>query len=415
MEKNDSHKQILKSTSIFGGVQIIIILAGIIKSKVIAVLFGAQGIGVLGIYQSIVELVKNFSVFGLNYSSVTEISKLENEDEKQAELRNIIFVSFGLSSVLGSLILLSFSWLFSKAAFGNNNHTINIALLSIAVLFSILSMSILSILQGMRKIKALASANFFSTILGLGLSIFIYYVFGFSGIMISMISSSVLALAVSIYFYRNTLHPKKLSFQFPKVSRISPLFKAGSVIMIAGLTETLTIYIVRAFISKDSGLDSVGFFMGAWSISTIYLSAILGAMGTDFFPRLSSLHDNNKEFNRLIIEQTEMALLLAAPVIVFMLSFVRPIIYLLYSPSFDPSSSILIWQLFGDFFKILSWPLGFALLARGLSKHYLVVNVFWNVLYFGIMYFTWSIWGLTTTGISFLSGLAIWILPNALH
>ena len=51
-EQQSSYRQIMKATSIFGGVQVFQIFFQVIRSKFIAVLIGPVGMGIVGLLTS---------------------------------------------------------------------------------------------------------------------------------------------------------------------------------------------------------------------------------------------------------------------------------------------------------------------------------------------------------------------------
>ena len=52
MNKESSYRHILKYTSLFGGVQGLNILIGLVRNKVIAILLGPLGVGLISIYNT---------------------------------------------------------------------------------------------------------------------------------------------------------------------------------------------------------------------------------------------------------------------------------------------------------------------------------------------------------------------------
>lgn len=72
--------------------------------------------------------------------------------------------------------------------------------------------------------------------------------------------------------------------------------------------------------------------------------------------------------NRLVNEQTEVALLLAVPGILGMLTFAPWIIKALYSSKFESTVGILRWQLCGIFGRVIVWPMIYVLYAKGYVK-----------------------------------------------
>ncbi|MEG2494709.1 MAG: O-antigen translocase, partial [Mucinivorans sp.] len=74
-EQQKSYRNIAKTTSIFGGVQIIQIFISLIRGKLIAVLLGAAGMGINTILVSVINLISQTSTLGLNFSAVRNISQ----------------------------------------------------------------------------------------------------------------------------------------------------------------------------------------------------------------------------------------------------------------------------------------------------------------------------------------------------
>ena len=67
----------MKSTSITGGATIINILISIIRTKIVAILLGPAGIGIIGLFQSFVSTATAFSGLGIATAASREIEKHE--------------------------------------------------------------------------------------------------------------------------------------------------------------------------------------------------------------------------------------------------------------------------------------------------------------------------------------------------
>ena len=63
-EKNSIYKRIVNATSLFGGVQVINMLCSLIRNKVIAILLGAEGVGLIGLFNSAIEMVSSMTNLG---------------------------------------------------------------------------------------------------------------------------------------------------------------------------------------------------------------------------------------------------------------------------------------------------------------------------------------------------------------
>lgn len=149
-------------------------------------------------------------------------------------------------------------------------------------------------------------------------------------------------------------------------------------------------------------MDALGHFEAAWIISMTYAGFVLRAMGTDFYPRLTAVIQDPAAANRLVNEQSEAALMLAAPVLLAMLGLAPWVVQLLYSSEFAETADILRWQIMGDIFKVACFPLGYIILAAGEGRIFLLsdtvsMGVFVLAVWIGL-----PILGLPATGIAFL-------------
>jgi O-antigen/teichoic acid export membrane protein len=81
-QNKNSYRQIMKATSLFGGVQVINIIIQIIRSKAIAILLGPAGIGLLGLFNTTILVIGNLTNFGLGISGVKDISQANNTENK---------------------------------------------------------------------------------------------------------------------------------------------------------------------------------------------------------------------------------------------------------------------------------------------------------------------------------------------
>ena len=75
MSKSESYAQILKSSSLIGGAQGANYLIGMVRTKLVAILLGPSGIGLIGLYTSLIELVGSLSRLGIPDSGVREVAE----------------------------------------------------------------------------------------------------------------------------------------------------------------------------------------------------------------------------------------------------------------------------------------------------------------------------------------------------
>jgi antigen flippase len=183
---------------------------------------------------------------------------------------------------------------------------------------------------------------------------------------------------------------------------IRTLLNLGCVFMLTALMMAGTQLAIRVVVTRELGIEATGHFQAAWNISMLYLGFVLGAMGTDYYPRLTGVASDTQASNAMMNEQAEVALLLSGPVILAMLTLTPWLVALFYSEEFVDTTAVLRWQILGDIFKVASWSLSVLLLAQARKLVYFVTDLAANLVYFGCVWAGLRIWGIEATGIGFL-------------
>lgn len=411
-EEKSSYRKIMKSTSIFGGVQILNIIVSIIRFKFIAVFLGPMGMGIAGLFTATINLISGLTNFGLGTSAVKNVAaaNAKNDSFKIAKIITILRRLVWLTGLLGSIITMVFSKTLSIFTFGNENFTYAFIWLSITLLLMQLSKGQLAILQGLRKIKHLASANLLGSIFGLIFTLPIYYYFGIKGIVPAIIITALISLFFSWYFAR------KIDVKFIPVSLKRTFFEGkemlylGIMISMSSLIALVGSYGVRIFISNNGGFSDVGLFTAGFDVINGYMGIILVAMASDYFPRLASVANNNQLCKKAINEQAEIVLLLLSPIIIVFIIFINWIVILLYSPEFLEVNVMIQWASIGLIFKASSWSVAYVLLAKGAGKLYFI-NEFVAVFYTTVLNLVgYKFMGMEGLGISFLASYILYFI-----
>lgn len=411
-EQQQSYRQIMKATSLFGGVQVFNILISIIRSKAVAILLGPGGMGIMGMLSSTTGLITSLTSFGLGTSAVKNIAEANATGDLQriAHITTIFKRLVWFTGLLGLIVTLLLSPWLSQFTFGNKDYTLAFLWLSTTLLFSQLSSGQLVLLQGMRHLKYLAKANVFGSALGLVLTLPLYYFYHIDGIVPGIIGSSLIMLFLSWYF-SNKLPITKVSVNnMETFTEGKEMLKMGFLISLSGLLSLGASYIIRIFISRTGGIEQVGLFTAGFAIINNYVGLIFNAMGTDYYPRLSAVSHDNEQCRNTINQQAEIAVLILAPILMIFLIFINWAIILLYSKSFLAINTMIYWAALGMFFKAASWSVAFIFLAKGNSQLF-----FWNelaanlyVLLLNILGYHFG--GLTGLGISFLVAYFIYLI-----
>lgn len=254
-KEKKSYKDIIKATSIFGGVQVVSIIFKIIGSKFVAVLLGPSGIGILGLLNSSIAFISSITNFGIGASGVKDIAEAESSGN-HGDVRlisKVIKRIVWLTGTFGALFTIIFSSLISKLTFGNTDYTYAFMLLSITLLINQISIGQKVLLQGLRKINFLAKATLFASFLGVALTIPLYYFYGENGIIPGIIVTSIVTLAVT-WFFSNKLKIIDVTLSFKETFfHGKNMMFMGFMISLGAMMTAGAAYVIRIYINKNGG------------------------------------------------------------------------------------------------------------------------------------------------------------------
>lgn len=406
-DSQSSYRQMIKSTSIFGGVQFLNILISLLKSKFIALWIGPTGVGMIGLFNAAISLISGFTNVGLETSGVKAISASEKEPDLLIREFSVIKRLAWISGIVGALVLAFLSPILSKISFGNENYTLAFVFISLTLLFRQLTTSNLVLLQGLSKIHFLAKANLYGGLLGFLISLPLYYFLKLDGIVPSILFSSMAAMFIAYYF------GKKINVGIVKLTNKEVIMEGKHLILLGfslsliGILTTLSSYLVQVFIGNYKGISEVGFYSAAITILNTYVGIVFTAMATDYYPRLTKICSDNIQVKKMVTEQSVIAVLLLTPIVVCFLLFAPNVIRLLYSKEFLPIVPLICWGILGMILKAVSWSMGYILIAKGDSKLFIRTSIGFNTVFLLTNISGYYFYGLEGLGITFLANYII--------
>jgi O-antigen/teichoic acid export membrane protein len=394
-------RQIIKSTSIIAGAQVIQIIFGVIRTKIIAVLLGPVGVGIAGLYQSVMQLITTVFSFGISQSSVKSIAEFEFIDKgKQNRLINSSIILVSVLGILAAVATIIFARPISQYTFNTPEYSIEVTILSISIILNMIVANLTAVAQGLRQLKQIALINIYSSVAGLLITVPVYYLLGIRGIVLALILLSISNLIITLLIIKS-----KIQFRLPATSDFKKdsleMMKLGIALAFSGFLIAASNYFIRIYVTDMQGIEGVGYLNAANAITTVYLSLIFTAMGTDFYPKIASMNNDNNLINNAVNDQMLIGVIIAGPIIISFISFPGLIIQVLYSSKFSLATELLKWQLFGTLIKAFSWPIGFIILAKGLSRIFIITELFFNISYYFLILLIWKYFHLTSIGISY--------------
>lgn len=377
----DSYLHILKYISLFGGVQVLNVLIGIVRNKFVAMLLGPQGVGLMSLFNSTIRLISDSTNFGISMSAVRNLSE-DYDQNDEAKLTDDIAVVRSWSmlvAMLGLVVCIVLSPLLSRYTFSWDGHTLHFILLSPCVALTALAGGELAILKAVRQLRLLAAISVYNVLGALVLTVPLYYFFGNAAIVPSLVLMAFVQLLLTIVVsYR--LYPFRVSFQRVFLGKGWGMIRLGTAFVFAGVLGSGAELVIRSYLNNVAEIASVGFYNSAYMMTMVYAGMIFSAMETDYFPRLSGANNLTFTFNQIVNRQIEVTLLLISPLLTLFLLFQPQLICLLYSDKFLPALSMAQVLVLAMYVRAIRLPLEYIPLAKGDSKSYLLLEALYDVL-----------------------------------
>lgn len=397
---DSTYSHVLKYTWLFGGVQGLSVLMGVIRTKLVALFLGPSGLALINIYNNVMGLIGQSTNLGLTISAVKDVAAHHASGHREALERSVEAVRTWtmLTALLGSLAAMLLSPLLSRLTFGNADYTWDFLLLAPMVGMLTLTGGEMAILKGLKQLKRVALVSAFGAVATVVVNAPLFYFFGQHGIVPSLLIVNLVVLLIHLRYSTRTVpwHCSLLSRSV--ICYGIPFVKLGAAYVLAATFTQGTEYVVRTILLRMGGMDVVGYYNCGYMLMVGYASLVFVAVESDYFPRLSAIVEQHERMIHTVNQQVEICVLLIAPLLVLFVAVMPFAVRALFSAEFVPALSMSVCAVFYMFFKALTMPVAYLALARGDSRTYLMMEVAYNVFLVLVVPLAYYFGGLQTTG-----------------
>lgn len=399
----------MKAMGLFGSVQILGILCSIARTKLVALWIGPVGVGLFGLFNNALEMINTGTNLGVRGSSVRDISQAIEAGDRSLISRIIVVVRrwslwLGLA---GALLTLLLAPLLSQVTFGTQDHMWGFVALSVAVLLMAISNGEQAVLQGTQRLKRLARASFVGTLLGLAISVPLFYWLRERSVLPSIVVYAA-CNALLMWLLRNKDYPPVQVERRQAIVMGQGFVRLGIYMTIGNFVTILAGYVFNAWLNQQAGTVAVGHYQAGYTLINKYTGLILTALGMEYYPRLAQQADNDAMLQRFVSQEVTVAMLVLAPVVAVFVLLRSQVVWALYSADFQLIVTMVSWGLVGTVMRALSWCMAFVILAKGDGRTFVVTETVSAVAGLALNIVFYAHWGLTGLGLSFLAWYVIY-------
>lgn len=365
------------------------VVAGFVTSKAIAVFIGAEGLALIGNLRNFLTTVASFSTLGFSNGIVKYVAEFKEDKAKLNAAVGTVLTTIMVAVLIISLLIFFNAETIGRWIFDSQGaYVFIIKLLAFALPFSTMNLVLMAIINGLSKHKTFVKINIYSQVLGLLVTVFLIWKAQLEGALIAAVTVPGVLFFVTLFSYFDIRHFFKLINLSGVKCHVIKNFSAFSVMaLFSAAFKPLVFVFIRNYLIDQVSLRDAGFWEAITRISNYYLMFVSTLLALYILPRFSEITYAD-DFRKEIIQfyKTVIPIFGSALVCIYFLrSF---IVYALFTEEFRPVEDLFMWQLLGDFLKVISLVIAYQLIAKRMVVLYIGVELFSILtLYLASIYF----------------------------
>lgn len=388
------------------------LLSSLVIVKLVAWYAGPEGVGKLGQFLSLMSLITVFAGGGITSGVIKYVAEYrERAEEKSRLLQAATSYTLTATAAMG-IVIIVFSmplaeWLLSDKRF----HSL-ILILAIAQLFIAIHNLILAIINGFMDVRRVAIINIAGSVLGLGVTAVLSYYFKLDGALYALVISQAALLMVSYPIFKRSRWFEKSIF-YPRIDwGMYQLLARYSIMSLTSaiLAPFVQIWVRNHLVSSFSWQDA-GYWQAVSKVSDAYLLSITMAISVYYLPKLSAIKDRSA-----LLWELKNAYKYIMPVVCTIAFFVYvyrdSVTLLLFSSEFLKGQVLYAPQLIGDVIKIASFILSYLMLAKAMTKIFILSEIIFSLTYIALVWGLTSKFGLIGVMYAFIINYILYLIFN---
>ncbi len=379
--KRFSQIDLVKVFSLTAISTIVRMFTALISIKIIASLLGPDGIALIGQLNNFTTIIMAIASAGINQGVTKYVSEFKSSDSEINKFISTAFKMTTYASLAVGLVLIAGHQFFSNYILLTDEYGYVFVVFGLVILFYALNNLLMSIVNGYQEYKLFVNISIISSLFGLVFTILLVYFWGLKGVLLGLITNQSLMFFVAAWILR-----KKYWINFLSIKKKldTPVAKKYLHYTLMTLTSLVTIpvsqLVIRSHVISHISISQAGYWEAMNRISGMYLMIITTSFSVYFLPRLAELK-NNVELRTEIYKVYKMLIPFLIIVLTFIYFFRDFIVKIIFTNDFIYIKDMFIWQLIGDFFKMTSYILAFNMLAKSMTKIFIITEILSAVIY----------------------------------
>jgi PST family polysaccharide transporter len=407
-------KNIWLKISAFNSVSVFVrVLTGWIINKLIAFYIGPEGTSVSEQFRNFFQTIQGFSSLGISDGVTKYAAKYQDNKKQLSSFLSSAYKIVLITSIIVGLMIIIFAKQINIFLFDQRDFSFLIIVLGIMIPFFALQIILTAVLNGFQKYKKLTYINIISNVLSAIIAAYLIIFHSIYGALVLILATQVVSFVLTLFYIRKDMG-EVLQFSNKKTDKKH--YKRLQAYMLMALVSAIVIPLfsillrnqINDFFAGDNGVHS-GYWDGIKKISGLFLMLIMPVFSMYYYPQLTKIHSNKayfvevKKFFKQIFP-----LFTIGMIILYLLRHWAVLLF--YSDAYEPMEELFVWQLLGDYVRVISLILAFLMLAKTKVIHYIYTEIGFWVLYYILTPFFMAKYQLEGISIAYFVSYLLYLL-----
>ena len=388
------------------------LIAGLVVIKLVAWFAGPEGVGKLGQFMSLMSMLAVLAGGGISAGIVKYVAEYRHDAQRLSRLLAAALWYALCASCLMGCVALVLSRQMAVWLLGDLHYESLIRVLAVAQLGIAMVNYMLAVINGFMDVRRLAFIQVLGSAFSIVMVVWLSRWLHLYGALLALVVSQVLWLLVGLpawwrspYFQRSML---RMHFDREMTLRLA----AFSVMTITSALIPPVINIaVRNHLAVQFGWEQVGYWQAVSKVSDAYLLFLTTAINIYYLPKLASTHDRDALVWEL--RNAYRYLLPAVAVLAVLVYVLRDwVTRYLFSADFISANTLYGPQLVGDVIKIASFILSYVMLAKAITRLFVISECVFALSYLALVYVFTAYFGLVGAMYAFAANYLLYLVFN---
>ena len=399
-------------TVLNGIAQLVKAISSLIVNKMIVVFIGSPALLFVGNLKSVLTILQQISGAGV-YEGAVKYLSVEHKDRKTHILQacfSLMLIGLFISTVF---YFLFFDQILHLLQLGEKDSDL-ILCLTVGIVLSLLCFVLHTLMQSffhaIKSYKIIVQSTLISALLTLGVSTALIYYANKLGLILSVFVPSVILLLTYCFHLSKSWHFGQILFGKPfRLFTFKPILSYTAMSAVAAIVFPSVFITIRTLLVEHSGVELASYWEGYSRLSLFMSNLAISSISLYYLPKLVEAN-TGQEMLKVVLWGLKFLFSIAFPAMLLIFLFGSDIISLLYTTNFLDAIFLLKWELLGTFLKLLSFSVSFIMIAKKLTKVFVLSELISGLVFFGLSVLLVEMYGVVGASIAFAGTYFFYLL-----